>query len=151
MTRLKKITLILGLPLMLLTACGEVEDTRPGQPVKQRQQAFKQLLRSFEPMGTMLKDNRYDADKFIAMAEQFKADLEGPWAHFGPDTHYPPSKSKPEIWQKPEEFAKARARFLTEAEALISAAQQRDKNLLASRHQAVYETCRDCHNAFRER
>ena len=41
----------------LLTACGEPQDTRPGQPVKTRQDAFAALLRSFEPMGKMLKDN----------------------------------------------------------------------------------------------
>jgi cytochrome c556 len=45
----------------LLAACGEVEDTRPGQPVKTRQTAFKEIVKAFEPMGVMLRENRYDA------------------------------------------------------------------------------------------
>ena len=57
----------------MLTGCGEVEDTRPGQPVKQRQVAFKEIVKTFEPMGVMLRKDRYDADKFLPMAEALLA------------------------------------------------------------------------------
>ena len=58
--------------LSALAACSsEVPDTHPDQPVTKRKQAFKAMLRSFEPMGTMLKDKRYDADAFARMADEF--------------------------------------------------------------------------------
>ncbi|HAF54580.1 MAG TPA: cytochrome C, partial [Thauera sp.] len=61
-----------ALSVITLAACSsEVPDTHPDQPVTKRQQAFKAMLRSFEPMGTMLKDRRYDADAFARMAEEF--------------------------------------------------------------------------------
>ena len=61
----------------MLTGCGEVEDTRPGQPVKQRQVAFKEIVKTFEPMGVMLRKDRYDADKFLPMAEALLAADQG--------------------------------------------------------------------------
>ena len=80
----------------LLAACGEPEDTRPGQPVKQRQQAFKEIIKSFEPMGVMLRKGSYEADRFLAFAEKLHAARELPWRHFGADTNYPPTKAKAE-------------------------------------------------------
>lgn len=56
----------------LLAACGEPEDTRPGQPVKQRQTAFKDIIVFFEPMGVMLRKGTYDAERF----EKFTAELD---------------------------------------------------------------------------
>ncbi|MBE0586583.1 MAG: cytochrome c, partial [Hydrogenophaga sp.] len=55
MTR-KMLFLLVLVSALLLAGCGEVEDTRPGQPVKTRQEAFKDLLRSFEPMSKMMKE-----------------------------------------------------------------------------------------------
>lgn len=54
-----------------LAACNPVvEDTRPGQPVKTRQVAFKEMLKVFEPMGTMLRTDRYQPEKFAALAAE---------------------------------------------------------------------------------
>ncbi len=137
--------------LLCLTACGEVEDTRPGQPVKTRQQAFKNLIRTFEPMGTMLKEKRYDADKFSALAAEFHAQRNAPWSHFGSDTQYPPSKSKTEVWSQAEAFDKARNEFIAATDELMSAAQTRDKARINDAYKTVYDTCQRCHKTFRER
>lgn len=135
----------------LLTACGEVEDTRPGQPVKTRQQAFKTLLRSFEPMGTMLKDNRYDAERFAQMAQDLVSKRDAPWSHFGPDTLYPPSKSKPEVWSKAAEFETRKQDFIAATNELLTAAGRKEKNAVAEPYRKVYDTCQRCHQDFRER
>ena len=93
--------------LSILGACSSaVEDTRPGQPVKTRQQAFKDMIKVFEPMGVMLREGRYEADKFAALADKLLAKRDAPWSHFGPDTHYPPTKATPEVWKQPEQFEK---------------------------------------------
>ncbi len=76
---LKKCFLLPVVAAGLLTACaGPVEDTLPGQPIKHRQEAFKEILRSFEPMGTMLRTQRYEADAFSAMANQLYQHHEAP-------------------------------------------------------------------------
>jgi cytochrome c556 len=131
----------------VLAACGpNVEDTHPGQPVKHRQDAFKQLLRAFEPYGVMLRTHQYDAAKMARLHDPLAASLDAPWGYFGPDTDYPPSKAKPELWQRPEEFARDKERFLSAARALIAAQTEAEA-------QAAYVTARDacssCHKAFR--
>ena len=82
----------------LLTACGEPEDTRPGQPVKQRQTAFKDIIKSFEPMGVMLRKGTYDAERIEKFTAELIAKRDLPWSHFGPDTNYPPTKATAEVW-----------------------------------------------------
>lgn len=136
----------------LLTACGgEPEDTRPGQPVAHRRAAFKELLREFEPMGTMIRDNAYDAQRFATQATKVKALSERPWQYFGPDTQYPPSHAKDEVWAKPAEFEAQRQAFLAATDKLLAVAGTKDEKLAASAFQAVEKTCKNCHDAFKKR
>ena len=136
----------------LLAACGgQVEDTRPGQPVKTRQTAFKELLRSFEPMGVMLRENRYDADKFVAMTATLMSKREAPWSHFGPDTNYPPTKATPKVWSEPEKFEQARKAFFAASDEFKTAVDSKDKAAVERTYKAVYDACQNCHKPFKER
>lgn len=136
----------------LLAACGgEPEDTRPGQPVAHRRAAFKELLREFEPMGTMLRDGAYDAQRFAAQAAKVKSLSERPWQYFGPDTQYPPSRSRDEVWSKPAEFEERRMAFLAATDKLLAVAGTKDDKAAASVFQAVERTCKDCHDSFKKR
>jgi len=146
-----KFRLFLLSTVALLTACGEVEDTRPGQPVKTRQTAFKEIVKAFEPMGVMLRENRYDADKFAAHAERLVAKRDGPWSHFGPDTNYPPTKATPEVWKQPEQFEKDKQAFLAATDALLAAARSKDKAQSEAAYDKVHEACKTCHKQFKER
>lgn len=143
-----------GLLVLLVTlgACSNVvEDTRPGQPVKTRQKAFKEMLRVFEPMGTMLRDSRYDPAKFSALAEDLKQKREGPWSHFGADTYYPPTKAKADVWAQPELFERDRQAFFTATDALFAAASARKLDVVEKTYFAVYDTCQACHKRFKEK
>ena len=135
----------------LLTACGDPEDTRPGQPVKQRQQAFKEIIKSFEPMGVMLRKGSYDADRFLAFAEKLHAARDLPWSHFGADTHYPPTKAKAELWQQPQQFEADKQAFLQASDALLAAAQSKDKARIQPAYDAVHDSCKACHDRFKAR
>jgi cytochrome c556 len=138
--------------LATLGACSNaVEDTRPGQPVKTRQKAFKEMLRVFEPMGTMLRDGRYDATKFSALAEDLKQKREGPWSHFDADTFYPPTKAKAVVWTQPELFARDRQAFFNATDALFAAALTRQLGAVEKAYFAAYDTCQGCHKRFKEK
>ncbi|MDR2001240.1 MAG: cytochrome c [Zoogloeaceae bacterium] len=140
------------LPALLLSACGgEPEDTRPGQPVAHRRAIFKELLREFEPMGVMLRDNAYDPQRFAAQAEKVKALRDRPWQYFGPDTQYPPSHSKGEVWSKPAEFEAQRQAFLTATDKLLAIAGTEDAKEAEAAFQAVEKSCRDCHQGFKNK
>src|SRR5574343_1389115 len=109
----------------LLAACGEPEDTRPGQPVKHRQQAFKDIIKSFEPMGVMLRKGSFDAERFDKLSAELVAKRDLPWSHFGPDTNYPPTKATPEVWSKPAEFDKEKQAFIAATDKLQAAVQSK--------------------------
>ena len=136
----------------LLVACsGQVEDTRPGQPVKTRQTAFKELLKSFEPMGVMLRDNRYDPDKFVTMTTTLMSKRDAPWSHFGPDTNYPPTKATAEVWSKPAEFEREKQAFFAATDKLQAAVNSKDQAQVGAAYEAVHDSCKSCHKTFKAR
>ncbi len=151
MRQILKFSILALSTAILLAGCGEVEDTRPGQPVKHRQTAFKEIVKAFEPMGVMLRDGRYDADKFLRQAENLMSKREAPWSYFGADTNYPPTKATPEVWKQPEAFEKNRQAFFTATDALLLAAQSKDKAAVEKTYDAVHEACKTCHKQFKER
>lgn len=149
MTRLVVSALFVALTV---AACGgTVEDTRPGQPVKHRQEAFKAMLRAFEPMGVMLRDNKYQADKFASLAGELVAKREAPWSLFGADTNYPPTKAKPAVWSDAEAFERERLAFFAASDALFAAAQTRDPAQAKAAYDKVYDICKSCHDRFKEK
>jgi cytochrome c556 len=144
-------SVLLMLFLAGLTACGPVEDTRPGQPVKTRQTAFKEMLKVFEPMGTMLRTNKYDPQQFVALAEALMTKRDAPWRHFAADTHYPPTKAKPDVWAKAEQFERERLAFMTATDQLLVAARAKRLADVQLAYQLVADACQSCHKNFREK
>jgi cytochrome c556 len=137
------------LPLALV-ACGEPEDTRPGQPVAHRRQAFHDILKAFEPIGKALKKDAYPADDIARMAKRLNEVKDGPWNYYLPDTNYPPSRSNDKVWSEPEKFAAQRQDFLKATEQLADAANARDEAKVRSTYEKLHQVCRDCHREFRK-
>lgn len=136
----------------LLTACGaEPEDTRPGQPVAHRRDAFKEMIRHFEPMGTMVRKESFNAPKFTSLASSLIAVRDKPWQYFQPDTLYPPSKATEAVWSKPAEFEAARKAFIDATDKLQSVAGTQDARTAKAAFEEVEKTCRDCHEVFKKR
>ena len=143
--------LIAALGALLLSACGgEPADTRPGQPVSARRAAFKKILLAFEPMGIALREKQYNADRFIAQAGELDQVKNGPWGHFGPDSNYPPTHAKASVWSEAERFAAGRDAFLQAVDRLALAAASRDEKKVATAYDAVHDSCRSCHQAFKD-
>ena len=143
--------LIAALSASILTACGgEPADTRPGQPVSARRTAFKKILLAFEPMGIALREKQYDADRLIAQAEELAKVKDGPWRHFGPDTNYPPTHAKASVWSDTQRFDTDRQAFLQAVDSLTLVAASRDEKKVAVAYDAVHDSCRSCHKAFKE-
>jgi cytochrome c556 len=59
--------------------------------------------------------------------------------------------AKAEIWQKPDEFKKDAADFAAAAHALNVAAQSGDVSAVGAAAQKVGDTCKTCHQTFREK
>lgn len=145
-----KTAMIAALIPLTLIACGEAPDNHPDKPVTHRREAFQKILKAFEPMGVQLRKNQYHADKFLTQAKQLAALKEGPWRYFGPDTNYPPTHANDKPWSEPEKFEAARQSFLKAAEQLATVAESRDQKQIAVAYEALHDTCRDCHKAFKK-
>lgn len=141
--------LVLVLPLTL-AACGEAEDTRPGQPVAHRRAAFNQLVKAFEPMGVMLREKEYKAEEFLKLAAKLDTVKEGPWEFFTPDSNYPPTKATDKVWSQPEQFAAARQKFLTAEGKLMTAAAGGELAKVKSAYEELHDSCRSCHKEFKK-
>ncbi|MDR2165905.1 MAG: cytochrome c [Zoogloeaceae bacterium] len=137
------------LSCLSLAACAPATDTRPGQPVAHRQQAFREILKSFEPMGMALRENRYDPETFLRHARALEQQKDAPWPYFGPETNYPPTRSKNAVWSEAALFASERDAFLQAVTRLRQAAETRDEAQARPAYEAVHERCRVCHKAFK--
>lgn len=137
--------------LACLAACGPVQDTRPGQPVAHRQAAFKEILKTFEPLGVLLREDRFDAEAARTMADALVARRAAPWEYFAAGTDYPPSHAKPGVWQAADKFAAAKEDFFKASDALVLAAKSGDKHQVAQAYAAVSDSCKRCHQDFKER
>lgn len=134
----------------LLSGCGEPADTRPGQPVAHRKEAFNKILHAFEPMGIQIRNGTYNADKFLASAQELVKVADGPWQYFGPDTLYPPTHANEKVWSEPERFEEARKSFIAAANNLLLAAQSKDAKLATEKYNALHEQCRSCHKRYKD-
>ncbi|GAB2182141.1 cytochrome c [Denitratisoma sp. agr-D3] len=134
----------------LLVACGPVQDTRPGQPVAHRQAAFKAMLKTFEPMGVMLREEDFKADRFRELAKDLVTKREGPWQYFGADTNYPPSHAKAGVWETPEKFESAKQEFMTATDQLLVAAEKGERGPVEKAYSRVHESCKACHKQFKD-
>lgn len=140
-----------ALSAVTLAACGPVEDTRPGQPVKTRQNAFKDMLRTTEPMGAMFRQETYDAAQFEKLAEKLHSLRDAPWTHFGPDTQYPPSRSLDKVWSDQAGFQQLAETFKTRTDTLLQAARSHDAEQAKHAFDAVQDSCRECHQSYRKK
>jgi len=147
---LKKLALPICL-LPLLSACGDPPETRAGQPVTHRQAAFRELLKTSEPMGLMLRANRYDPTEFKRLADQLMSQRDAPWAYFEADTLYAPSKAKAEVWSEPEKFAERKKALFDATEQISAAAASGNKEQVALAYKALDHACVSCHDTFKRK
>ena len=139
------------LAALTLSACGnEPADTHPNQPVTKRKAVFKQMLRTLEPMGMVVrKREEYDQQAFLASAQELKQLATQPWVHFTPDSNYPPTRAKPEVWQKSAEFTQAQEKLKAATEQLAKAAESGNLDTIRPALDKVEDSCKSCHQQFR--
>ena len=138
-----------GLASLILTACGGVD---PNSPLGQRQAIFKQMLKTSEDLGGMLRGRiAFDEQRFVTGAVELERLSRMPWQHFPQVKEEADSSAKDEVWQRQERFQQL-ARELEGATAALvaaSAAPPLDSAKLAPLMQGVEDACEACHQEFR--
>lgn len=159
------ISAFLAVSVISLTACngGKVEDKYPGQPIKHRQESFKNILNAFEPLGLMRRGERkFDASTFqnsLQNLEKYSQSDELLWKYF--DKNLPttdaPSRSKTAIWEDFSAFEnsindyKNAVKIFSEVVAKNSEETQNFENTeIQNAYDQVHQQCRNCHKKFRK-
>ena len=124
---------------------GKAEDA-----IKYRQNALFVMSQHFGSLGAMANGRaEFNAD----LAKQNGAVLETlaalPWQGFAAGTEG--GKSKPEVWSEKAKFDEHANKFVTEAGKLAAAAKTGDLAQLKAAFGPAAQTCKACHDAFRNR
>jgi cytochrome c556 len=124
---------------------GKSEDA-----IKYRQNALFLISQHFGSLGAMANGRAaFDAD----VAKQNGAVLETlaglPWQGFAAGTEG--GKTKPEVWTEKAKFDGHADKFVAEAGKLAAAAKTGDLAQLKAAFGPAAQTCKACHDAFRNR
>ena len=91
----------------------------------------------------------YDAAVAVSNAEVVAQVSRLPWAGFGPGTEG--GKAKPDIWKEQAKFKELSERLMGDTDKLLIAAKAGNLDALKTAMGAVGETCKTCHDTFRNK
>lgn len=143
-----RILLLLALCGLTLTACDRVD---PNSPLGKRQALFKQMLKTSEDLGGMLRGRlAFDEKRFAAGATQLDQLAHQPWQHF-PQVREEDSSARGEVWQRQERFQQLARDLEASTAALVAASSQAPlkAEALATPVDRVEKACKACHEEFR--
>src|SRR5690349_11123960 len=146
---LKRLSVVL-LACLTLSACGGVD---PNSPLGQRKAIFKQMLKTGEDLGGMLRGRiPFDGEKFADGAVKLDALSHEPWKHFPQVREQDHTSATNDVWEKQARFQElARTLEAATGELVIASKVQPYKaSLLGPAMQRVEDTCSACHKEFRD-
>ncbi|MBV4453157.1 MULTISPECIES: c-type cytochrome [Pseudomonas] len=145
----KRLTVVL-LACLALSACGGVD---PNSPLGQRKAIFKQMLKTNEDLGGMLRGRiPFDGARFAEGAVKLDALSHEPWKHFPSVREEEHTSAKDDVWRKQAQFQQL-ARDLEAATGELVAAsrvQPYKASNLRPAVQKVEDACSACHKQFRD-
>ena len=121
--------------------------------IKYRQSSLFVIGEHFGRIGAMVNGKL----PFDAKAAQENADIVAamaalPWTGFGPGTDKgAPHKAKPNVWTEKAKFNEHAQTFQAEAAKLASAAKTGNLEQIKTAFGPAAQSCKSCHDAFRNR
>lgn len=147
------VSLAAAAAIVLGSVSATAADTVAADTIKARQQGFKALGAASKTIRDELRDGG-DAQKIRAAAIDIRkaADAIAAWfpAGTGPEAGVK-TEAKAEIWKDAAGFAKAREAFVREAQRYVQLADAGDIAGLNEANKALGQTCKGCHDSYREK
>ena len=151
----RKLVLALSLATGVVTvaAAGPIEDQ-----IRYRQSAYSFISWNTGKIKKQVVDqpDSFNKDQVIAAANAIAGVANsGLGALYGAGTDkgtgFRPTQLKPEFFEKPEEAKKLGLAFNEAANELARVAQTGDRDAIKTQFGKLSETCKNCHNNFRQR
>ena len=126
---------------------------KPEDAIKYRQSALYVMGTHFGRIGAMVQGKvPYDPKAAIQNAEIVQEMAHLPWVGFGPGYEKgAPTKAKPAIWTEPAKFKEREEKLLPVLEKLTAAAKTEDLGKLKTAFGNTAETCKACHDNYRNK
>src|SRR3990167_5055081 len=139
--------------LLTLAAPASAQFAKPEDAIKYRQSALSVMGTHFGRVGAMASGRApYDAKVAADNAEIVAAMAKLPWAGFGAGTDKGGNtKAKPEIWTDQAKFKEHSDKLKAETTKLAAARKPGSLNSLKTAFAATADTCKACHDAFRDK
>ncbi|MDL9999894.1 cytochrome c [Variovorax sp. J22P240] len=148
---MKRVILItLAAACAAISAPAAAQFAKTEDAIKYRQSAMFIQGQHVGRLGAMAAGRvPYDAVVAVSNAEVVAQISRLPWAGFGPGTEG--GKAKPEIWKEQAKFKELSERLMGDTDKLLVAAKAGNLDALKTAMGAVGETCKTCHDAFRNK
>ncbi|MGO4396213.1 cytochrome c [Variovorax sp. M-6] len=118
--------------------------------IKYRQSAMFIQSQNFGRLAGMASGRvPYDAAAAVANAEVVAQISRLPWSGFGPGTEG--GKAKPEIWKEQAKFKELSERLMADTDKLVLGAKAGNLDALKAAVGAAGDTCKTCHDTFRNK
>ncbi len=142
--------LVIVLAGLSLAACERLD---PNSPLGQRKAIFKQMLKTSEQLGGMLRGRiSFNEADFVAGAGALDILVKTPWQLFPQVRDEGKSSAKDEVWQNQQRFNELARQLEMSTAGLLAATAQKPltpKALVAPLNQ-VEAACKACHQEFRD-
>ncbi|MDB5886623.1 MAG: cytochrome c [Polaromonas sp.] len=139
--------------LIVFAAPASAQFAKPEDAIKYRQSALSVMGTHFGRIGAMANgkvpfDAKAASDNAEIVAEMAKL----PWVAFGPGTDKGGNtKAKPEIWTEQVKFKEGSDKLVAESAKLAAAAKTGNLDALKTAFTATADTCKTCHDAYRNK
>lgn len=147
-----RICILLMSILASQSSVAQTAFTRPADAVKYRQAAFQVMSFHSQRIGSMLKGER-PFDKSISAQDAAIIDMMAMQMNvaFPPGSDTAPSKAKPEVWQDAPQFRQKLDELKASTRKLSEATKSGDLNLVRAAFNQTAQSCKSCHEGFRNR
>lgn len=142
--------LVILLTCLGLTACERLD---PNSPLGQRKAIFKQMLKTSEQLGGMLRGRiSFNEAEFVAGAGRLDSLVKTPWQHFPQVRDEGKSSARDEVWQNQQRFNELARQLEMNTAGLLAATAQKPltPQLLSAPLHQVEAACKACHQEFRD-
>lgn len=146
---MKYLLVLLVLAGLGLQGCDSVD---PNSPLGKRQALFKEMLRTSEDLGGMLRGRLpFDEQAFASGAVRLDELTAQPWQHFPQVRDEGDSRARDEVWQRQARFQELADAQMASTRALAEAAARPplQAKTLAPLVARVEADCKACHSEFR--